>query len=245
MKRIAIIGASSGLGYGVAEQMAQMGWRVGIAARRQEPLEQLRRQYPDNIVAHKAIDVTQSDAPEKLNALIDEMGGVDTVFLVSGVGKQNPTLEIANDITTAQTNVVGFIHIVNAAYDYFRREGKSGHIAVVSSIAGTKGLGIAASYSATKRFQNTYIDAVEQLSRMQGADIKFTDVRPGFVATPLLNSDKKFPMLMTTDYAVRRIVKAVVKQKRVAVIDWRWRMLVGLWRLIPAWMWKRLPVKNG
>ena len=125
------------------------------------------------------------------------MGGVDTVFLVSGVGKQNPTLEIANDITTAQTNVVGFIHIINTAYDYFRSSRhKSGLIAVVSSIAGTKGLGIAASYSATKRFQNTYIDAVEQLSHMHGVDIKFTDVRPGFVATPLLNSDKKFPIMV-------------------------------------------------
>ena len=244
MKRIAIIGASSGLGYGIAGLVAQKGWKIGVAARRQEPLHQLKKQYPDNIVASETIDVTQPDASQKLKCLIAQMGGVDTIFLVSGVGKQNPSLEIDNDVITAQTNVVGFIQIVNAAYAYFRDNDIKGHVAVVSSIAGTKGLGIAASYSATKRFQNTYIDAVEQLARMEGVDVKFTDIRPGFVATPLLNSDKSFPMIMSIDYAVPRIVKAVIRQKRVAIIDWRWAMLVALWQLIPRWLWKRLPVKN-
>lgn len=244
MKRIAIIGASSGLGYGIASLMAERGWTVGVAARRQEPLEELCRKYPDHIVAREAIDVTIEDAHERMLNLIKRMGGVNTIFLVSGVGKQNPQLEILNDVTTAQTNVVGFIRIVNAAYNYFRTRGIKGHIAVVSSIAGTKGLGTAASYSATKRFQNTYIDAVEQLAHMEGVDVKFTDIRPGFVATPLLNNEKNFPMMMTTDYAVPRIVKAVEKKRRVAIIDWRWAMLVFVWRLIPRWLWKLLPVKN-
>lgn len=244
MKRIAIIGASSGLGYGIAGLMAQKGWKIGVAARRQQPLQQLKEQYPDNIVASETIDVTQPDAPQKLMNLVSQMGGVDTIFLVSGVGKQNPNLEIDNDVITAQTNVVGFIQIVNTAYAYFRDNGIKGHIAVVSSIAGTKGLGIAASYSATKRFQNTYIDAVEQMARMEGVDVKFTDIRPGFVATPLLNGDKSFPMIMSTEYAVPRMVKAILKKKRVSIIDWRWAMLVVLWRMIPRWLWKRLPVKN-
>ena len=103
--------------------------------------------------------------------------------------------------------------MVGAAFRYFRDKGK-GHIAVISSIAGTKGLGIAAAYSATKRFQNTYIDALEQLASMKKIDIRFTDIRPGFVATNLLNDGKKYPMLMKTDYTARLIVKALNRKKR-------------------------------
>ena len=82
--------------------------------------------------------------------------------------------------------------MVNTAFHYFARQGK-GHIAVISSIAGTKGLGIAPAYSATKRFQNTYIDALEQLAYMQKKKaIHFTDIRPGFVKTDLLNDGKNY-----------------------------------------------------
>lgn len=244
MKRIVIIGASSGLGYGIASLMAQRGWTIGVAARRQEPLACLREKYPHNIVANEAIDVTAQDAPQRLLSLIGQTGGADTVLLVSGVGRQNPSLDIENDIMTAQTNVEGFMRMVNTSYNYFKSNGIKGHIAVISSVAGTKGLGIAASYSATKRFQNTYIDAVEQLSRMENVEIDFTDIRPGFVATPLLNNEKNFPMIMTTDYAVPRIVRAIERRRRVAVIDWKWSVLVALWRLIPRWLWKRLRVRN-
>jgi short-subunit dehydrogenase len=116
--------------------------------------------------------------------------------------------------------------------------------AVISSIAGTKGLGAAPAYSATKRFQNTYIDALEQLAHIQKLPIRFTDIRPGFVATGLLNDGKHYPMLMHTEKVARHIVCALEKKKRIVVIDWRYRILVALWRLIPPFLWKRLPVRN-
>ena len=100
-------------------------------------------------------------------------------------GYQNRNLEPEIELNTARTNVEGFIRMVTAAFDYFKKT-KKGHIAVISSIAGTKGLGVAPAYSATKRFQNTYIDALAQLARMQHLNIRFTDIRPGFVATDLL-----------------------------------------------------------
>jgi len=115
---------------------------------------------------------------------------------------------------------------------------------VISSIAGTKGLGIAPAYSATKRFQNTYIDALEQLSGMQKLNIRFTDIRPGFVATNLLNDGKNYPMLMQTEKVAKLIVKALNRKKRVAVIDWKYSILVFFWKLIPRCIWKRMNVKN-
>lgn len=243
MKRIIIIGASSGLGYGITEDFAQMGWKVGIAARREEPLKELCQKYPDNI-CYETIDVTADDAAEKMLSLINSNGGMDTLLLASGIGKQNPDLQNDIDTRTTLTNVVGFTRIVDAAFNYFKAEKKEGHIAVISSIAGTKGLGVAASYSASKRYQYIYIDALEQLAHMQGVKIKFTDIRPGFISTPLLDGVKNYPMTMTTEYAIPRITKAILKQKRIAIIDWKWAIGVALWKLIPRCLWKRLPIKN-
>ena len=85
---------------------------------------------------------------------------------------------------------------------------------------------------------------IEQLASMKKIDIRFTDIRPGFVATNLLNDGKKYPMLMKTDYTARLIVKALNRKKRIAVIDWKYRILVFFWRLIPRCVWKRMSVKN-
>ena len=241
-KKVIIIGATSGLGREVALIYIAQGWRVGIAGRREAELEALRAAYPEQVSA-QALDVTQEDAPEKLQALIEQVGGMDVFLLSSGIGKQNYTLETELELATAATNVDGFIRMTNAAYHYFEKQGH-GHLAVISSIAGTKGLGAAAAYSATKGFQNIYMDALDQLARMQKLNIRFTDIRPGFVATPLLTSSKKYPMLMEAPIVALDIVSAIAKKKRVAIIDWKFRLLVGFWRLIPKWIWLRLPVRN-
>ncbi len=243
MKKIIIIGASSGLGYGITEDFAQMGWQIGIAARREEPLKELYAKYP-NAICYETIDVTAADTSSRFLSLIKSNGGMDTLLLASGIGKQNPSLLEDIETNTTLTNVVGFTRIINSAYNYFKTENKEGHIAIISSIAGTKGLGVAASYSASKRYQYIYIDALEQLAHMQGLKIKFTDIRPGFINTPLLDGVKDYPMTMSTKYAIPHITKAILKQKRVAIIDWKWAIGVALWKLIPRCLWKRLPIKN-
>ena len=241
-KKVIIIGATSGIGREVALIYIAQGWKVGVAGRREAELEALRSAYPEQVSA-KALDVTKEDAPQKLQALIEQVGGMDVFLLSSGIGKQNPTLETGLELATAATNVEGFIRMTNAAFHYFEQQGH-GHLAVISSIAGTKGLGAAPAYSATKGFQNIYIDALDQLARMKKLNIRFTDIRPGFVATPLLNNQKKYPMLMDAPIVALDIVSAIEKKKRVAIIDWKFRLLVGFWRLIPKWIWLRLPVKN-
>ena len=241
-KTVIIIGATSGLGREVALIYIAQGWKVGIAGRREAELESLRAVYPEQVSA-QALDVTKEDAPEKLQALIEQVGGMDVFLLSSGIGKQNYTLETGLELATAATNVEGFIRMTNAAYHYFEKQGH-GHLAVISSIAGTRGLGAAAAYSATKGFQHIYMDALDQLGRMQKLNIRFTDIRPGFVATPLLTSSKKYPMLMDAPIVALDIVSAIEKKKRVAIIDWKFRLLVGFWRLIPKWIWLRLPVRN-
>jgi short-subunit dehydrogenase len=241
-KKVIIIGATSGIGREVALIYIAQGWKVGVAGRREAELESLRAEYPEQVYA-QTLDVTQEDAPEKLHALIEQVGGMDVFLLSSGIGKQNPTLETGLELATAATNVEGFIRMTNAAFHYFEQQGH-GHLAVISSIAGTKGLGAAPAYSATKGFQNIYMDALDQLARMKKLNIRFTDIRPGFVATPLLNNQKKYPMLMEAPIVALDIVSAIEKKKRVAIIDWKFRLLVGFWRLIPKWIWLRLPIRN-
>ena len=241
-KKVIIIGATSGIGREVALVYIAQGWTVGAAGRREAELESLRAMAPEQVFT-QVLDVTKEDAAEHLQALINKVGGMDLFLLSSGIGKQNYTLETEIELATAATNVDGFIRMTNAAYHYFEKQGH-GHLAVISSIAGTKGLGAAAAYSATKGFQHMYIDALDQLSRMQKLNISFTDIRPGFVATPLLKSSKRYPMLMHAPIVALDIVDALRRKKRVAIIDWRFRLLVGFWRLIPKWIWLRLPVRN-
>lgn len=241
MKRAVIIGATSGIGYEVAKGLMLQGWRVGVAGRRQSALDAFQTIAPDRIEV-QVLDVTQPDAAKQLQVLIEKLGGMDLFLLSSGIGHQNMNLDPEIELNTTLTNVEGFTRMVTAAFGYFKKQG-GGHLAVISSIAGTKGLGAAPAYSATKRYQNTYIDALAQLSRMQKLNIQFTDIRPGFVATDLLK-DGKYPLLMQAGKVGIRIVRALNRKKRVAIIDERYAILVFFWRLIPRWLWERLPVRS-
>lgn len=242
-ERIVITGATSGLGRAAAEEFIRLGYRVGVCGRRTAELEKLRAAAPERVEC-ATIDITDDDADIRLLQLVERLGGMDIYFHVSGTGKQNLDLEPSIELATLRLNGEAFCRMVGCAFRYFRDNGvRGGRIAAITSIAGTKGLGSAPAYSATKRMQNTYLQSLAQLSRIEGLDIGFTDIRPGFVATPLLDTDThRYPMLMRTDYASRRIVRAVIRGRRVAVVDWRYAIMVALWRCIPDRIWERMRV---
>lgn len=233
-----IIGASSGIGNEVARLLLQRGWHCGIAARRTEPLEQLRSEYPQ-LTETETIDITSEEAPERLLQLIERLGGMDLYFHASGIGKQNRDLQTDIEMRTVDTNAMGFTRMVDTAFNYLASH-DGGHIAAISSIAGTKGLGPAPSYSATKAFQNTYLQALEQLANARRLNIRFTDLRPGFVDTPLLDGDNHFPMMLRPQQVAKEMVEAIERRRHVRVIDWRWRIITALWRLIPRSIWRKL-----
>jgi short-subunit dehydrogenase len=241
-RKIVVMGATSGIGYEVAKCFLEAGWRVGVAGRRKELLQAFQNLSPERVCIAE-IDICRVDATDKLLKLVDDLGGMDLYFHSSGIGHQNPNLEIETELRTLETNGMGFLRMVHAAFQYFERIGQ-GHIAVISSIAGTKGLGVAPAYSATKRFQNTYIEALEQLMNMRHLAIHFTDIRPGFVATDLLAGDKKYPLQLSAQTVGKKILRALMKRRRVVVIDWKYRILVAFWRSIPRWLWRRLCIKN-
>lgn len=232
-RRAIVIGASSGIGREVAKLLMKDGWTIGVAARRVDMLKEL------DATAVEQIDVTKEDATERLQALISRLGGMDLIFYASGIGKQNRELKEDIELATIQTNGMGFTRIIGEAYRYFAAQGH-GHIAAITSIAGTKGLGPAPSYSATKAMQNVYLQALEQQAMTRGLNIHFTDIRPGFVDTALLSDDFHYPMMLKPEKVTKEIIYAINHHRHIQVIDWKYRLLTALWRRIPRWVWRRI-----
>ena len=251
------MGATSGIGQEVARLLAANGYEVGIAGRREERLVQMAQATP-GIVAHRQIDVTKEDAPTELYKLIEELGGMDLYFHSSGIGWENVALDADKELKTVETNGVGFVRMVSAAYNWFaeqradeakqRAEGDEqkasdkehkARIACITSIARTRGLGAAPAYSATKRMQAHYLECLSQQARMRHLNIGITDIRPGFVATDLI-AGSHFPLQLKAEDVARTIVRAIERGSEVVTIDWRYRLLVAAWQLIPRWLWVRL-----
>lgn len=241
-KRIIISGATSGIGCEIAKLYIADGCKVGIMGRRIELLNNLKSLSPENVYVQQ-LDINSDEATTKFQTLIDQMGGIDIYFHVSGIGYQNVALDYSKELNTVETNCKGFTRMITYAFNYFSDNG-GGHIAAITSIAGTKGLGVSPAYSATKRFQNHYIQCLAQLSNIRKKKIYFTDIRPGFVATDLLNDEHHYPMLMNKEYVAKIAYKAAIRKKRIKIIDWRYVVLVAGWRLIPNYIWERLRIKN-
>ena len=251
------MGATSGIGQEVARLLAANGYEVGIAGRREERLVQMAQATP-GIVAHRQIDVTKEDAPTELQKLIEELGGMDLYFHSSGIGWENVALDADKELKTVETNGMGFVRMVSAAYNWFaeqradeakqKAEGdeqrasdkeRKARIACITSIARTRGLGAAPAYSATKRMQAHYLECLSQQARMRHLNIGITDIRPGFVATDLI-AGSHFPLQLKAEDVARTIVRAIERGSEVVTIDWRYRLLVAAWQLIPRWLWVRL-----
>lgn len=240
MKAI-VMGATSGIGLEVARQLYKEGWQLGLAGRRMENLEQVRAELGEDVCV-EAIDITDVEAPQKLQNLIYRLGGLDLYFHSSGVGAQNKNLDSKIEISTVQTNCLGWVNMSTFVFNYFAKKQQKGHIAVITSVAQTRGIGLAPSYSSTKKFQSTYMQALSQLSKSRGLGIAFTEIRPGFVETALLNMEHNYPLMMQPEYVATKIVKALAKKKRCVTIDWRYRCVVFFWKLLPDWLWERVRI---
>lgn len=241
---IIVIGATSGIGRYLARHYASQGWKVGACGRRTHELEELAAEFPGQVTTC-ALDVTEPDCTERLQSLAASMGGVDTVVYSAGCGWNNPDLDLDKDMHTVRVNVGGFTRVADTVMHWFRDHRPAtrptGRFVAVTSIAGTRGLGVSASYSATKRYCFVYMEALEQLAHQQHIPLAFTDIQPGFIHTALLDTaTRRYPMLMSLEYAGPRIVRAIDRGRHRAVIDWRWCILTAMWRRIPRWIWRKV-----
>lgn len=237
------MGATSGIGYEVAKVLASQGWKVGVAGRREDVLAKMIAET-DGIDAYEVIDVTTPEAIDGLHKLIEKLGGMDMYFHSSGIGYQNTALDADKELRTIETNCLGMTRLVGEAFRYFKQHPETdGQIAVISSIARTKGLGAAPAYSASKRFTSHYLESLCQLTTIRNIrNIHISDIRPGFVKTPLIEGSN-FPMQLDAGKVAVSIVEGLERRKPVITVNWLYRLLVFFWQMIPRFIWIRMRIR--
>ena len=238
IRRAVVVGASSGIGLEVVKQLLEVGVKTGVAARRHDRLKMLKDEHPD-LIETSCIDVTSPDSANLLSGLINRLGGMDLFVYASGYGKENTQLEPSIELQTVETNCMGFTRMLGEAFRFFRSQGH-GHIAAITSVIVVKGVGSAPSYSATKAMQSAYLQALEQQISSQKLDIHISDIRPGFVDTDFIKGGRTYPMQLSPNLVAHRLLRAVRKNRHVCIIDWRYKVLTSLWRMVPNWVWRRM-----
>lgn len=234
MKKAIVIGASSGIGKRLAQLLVDNNYTVGITGRRKERLWQLKEENPTSYIV-KSFDVIDTPtAIKKLEELKSDLGRVDLLIISSGVGFLNNELDFEIDKVTIDTNVLGFTAVADWAFNLFKQQGH-GHLVALTSIAGIRGLHPAASYSASKAYQISYLEALRQKAHKSKLPIFVTDIRPGFVDTDLINKEQWF-WVCTVEKASKQILKAIKAKKSVAYVTKRWKIVGVALRRLPRKM---------
>lgn len=237
MPKAIIVGASSGIGKALALVLAARGYKTGITGRRKEALESLQKTHPDQFTI-RCFDCTQADNTLELEALTQELGGLDLLILSAGTGDLNEQLDPALENRTNQLNVLAFTEIAGWAYQHFQAQGK-GHLVAITSIGGLRGSRMAPAYNASKAYQLNYLEGLRQKAHREGKRVNITDIRPGFVDTAMAKGPGQF-WVARPEKAARQIFKHIRNQRSVVYVTHRWRLFAILMQWIPRGVYKRL-----
>ena len=238
MKKVIIIGATSGIGKELANIFLQNGYVVGLAGRRSHLLDELKKNNPDHSFI-KQIDLSLIDeAMNQLRELITEMEGVDIIVINSGVGFINKDLQWSQEKETIDVNVSGFAAMANVAIHHFLSKG-SGHLVSISSIAALRGDGDAPAYNASKAFISNYMEGLRKKVAQAVLSIMVTDIQPGFVDTAMAKGDGLF-WVASPRKAAQQIYNAIEKKKKHAYITKRWRIIGWLIKVMPEFIYNRI-----
>lgn len=204
-----ITGAGSGIGRALALQLVQDGWRVVVSGRREQVLLELCALEPDSIEA-APLDITDHIAVQNvLNLILHKYGTLQLAVLNAGTYFKDSAA--AFNLTEAQqivdVNLSGTLNCLKVLMPQMIKQ-QSGHIAILSSVAGYTGLPGGAVYGATKSAL-MYL-AQSFYPELKQNHVKLTVINPGFVATPLTDkNDFPMPFIMTPEAAARVIVKGL------------------------------------
>jgi short-subunit dehydrogenase len=233
-----VMGASSGMGKELAKILSANNYVVGLVARRLNLLEELQKELPGKSFIAQ-IDLTQfADAEKKFREMIAEMGGVDLVIISSGYGDLNRNLDWKIEKETIDVNVSGFTLIAGVAFQYFLEKG-SGHLAGISSVAALHGNRSAPAYSASKAYVSNYLEGLRQRAVRSKKPITITDLKPGFVKTPMSKGGNLF-WVATAEEAAEQIFDAIRDKKKMAYITRRWRLIAWLMKVAPDWVYNKM-----
>lgn len=238
MKRAVIIGASSGIGRELAKLLANEDYTLGLAARRLDALEELKKQLGENIVI-KRMDVARpEEAMEIFNEMIRDLGGLDLLVISAGTGHINRELDWSKESDTIDTNVRGFTALADAGMKYFLGKGE-GHLVSISSIAALRGSSECPAYNASKAYMSNYMEGLSVKAAAKGKRIAVTDIKPGLVDTAMAKGEGLF-WVAPVERAAKQIWNVIKRRKAKAYVTRRWRLIALLFKLTP----RRLYIKG-
>jgi short-subunit dehydrogenase len=238
-----VTGASSGIGWALARALAAEGCKVGLVARRREPLADLAVEIEKSggAAAFATGDVSErGQAVAAIREIADRLGPIDLLIANAGVGA--PTIiepfNVADVEKMFRVNVLGTVYSLEAVLPQML-ERRRGHLAAVSSIAAYKGLPGESAYTSSKAAVNVFMDGLRIQLRSKG--IAVTTICPGFVKTPMTEVNEfKMPWLLTADEAARRIVRALKRKRKVYNFPWQMSLFMKLARWAPDWLIERM-----
>tara|TARA_B100000945_G_scaffold166680_1_gene133600 strand:- start:933 stop:1685 length:753 start_codon:yes stop_codon:yes gene_type:complete len=208
-KKIWITGASSGIGKAVAEKFAHEGWKVAISARRKEILDNMAQ---DPNIKSFPLDVTKRDQIENVfKNILNDFGELDLCLFSSGTYEPKDEQSIDPDKikNVININFLGVIDCVKTVEEYFKNK-KSGHISIVSSIAGYRGLPNSSGYGPSKAALTNFSESIYFDFKKFG--VRVSIVSPGFIKTPLTDKNEfPMPFLKTPQYAAEKIFNGLIK----------------------------------
>lgn len=238
MKKVIIVGATSGMGRCLAKLMADNGSLVGITGRRTRLLEEIEAEKPESYLT-KTLDITlTSTIARQLEELTHDLGGLDILIISSGTGDLNEKLDFEPEKRTIETNVSGFTAVADWAFNFFSAQ-KYGHLVAITSIGGLHGNSEAPAYSASKAYQINYLQGLQLKAVRSSIPVFITDIRPGFVNTGMAKGEKLFWMA-SAEKAATQIFKAIKKKRRAAYITKRWVLIALLFKYLPNRIFEKL-----
>jgi short-subunit dehydrogenase len=231
-----VTGASSGIGWELARQLAAAGCKVGLVARREAPLRELQALIvaKGGQAALAVADVARFDqVTTAFQTIRNQLGPVELVIANAGVGK--PTLldpvNLADIEAMIQINLLGVIYTLSAALPEMLTR-KSGQLVAISSLAGYRALPGESAYCASKAGVNAYLDGLRM--HVRGTGVQVTTVCPGFVKTPMTAMNTfHMPGVLEADVAARRILRAIERGTKVYNFPWSLHLMVKLSRWLP------------
>ena len=232
--KVFITGASSGIGSALAEEYAKQGAIIGLAARRQDKLEQIKSSCESlgaEDVKTYNLDVTNEE--ESMTVAKDFMNlkreGIDVVIANAGVAFSD-SLSSGNPKQINQTLAINILGVTTKIGRRSKNH-KSGSLVIISSIASFTAPpyfgGYAASKVAVRRLGDTWRRSLKKYK------IDVTTICPGYIKSEMTDVNEfKMPFLMDTDVAARKMIKAIEAGKKTYILPWQWRPIIALSRLL-------------
>jgi len=237
--RVFITGASSGIGLALAHEYAARGFNLALAARRMALLDALKTdivaRHPRCVVHTYALDVTQSDdVVTCLNVVAEQLGGLDIAIANAGIGSLGRVGHgyFQKHRAIVETNVIGAMATCDAAMKLFKQQG-AGQLVVISSVAAFRGLPGGSAYGASKAAIATYAEAIR--AETYGSGIKVTTIFPGFIDTPINQSNPNRPFLITPERGAKLIADKIERGVQTAIVPaFPWVLVKWLAKMIPT-----------